>query len=148
MASINREDEAQLRAAIVREAYEWIGTPYYHQGALKQRAADCAMFIVRVYAAVGVIPVEFDPRPYTADWHDHQDEARYLAGLDRYAKRTQTPGLGDILMCRYGRHASHGAIIVSDELIIHAHKSEGMVCLAERSFVAERADSYWSVFAS
>lgn len=102
------------------------------------------MILIRVFAAVGAIP-DFDPRPYSSDWHLHQDEARYLAGLDKYAHRVDEGKLGDIAMYRFGRHASHGAIIVSDEYVIHAHKNAGQVILCERSALEARLDSYWSV---
>lgn len=149
--SINREDVPRLRAAIVKEAYEWLGTPYGNCGDVKgpDGIVDCAMLLVRIFSAasVGVLPVTFDPRPYNSNWHLHQDEARYQANLEKRCWRVGSPKPGDMAMYRFGRHVSHGAIIVSDELIIHAHKHVGAVALCERSAMESRLDSYWSVFA-
>lgn len=146
---IPHEDEPRLRAAIVEEAYSWLGTPYGNCGDVKgpNGIVDCAMILVRVFSAVGILPLTFDPRPYNSNWHLHQDEARYMAGLEQWAHQVATPGIGDIPMYRFGRHASHGAIIVSDDLIIHAHKDIGKVMLCERRAMEARLDSYWSVFA-
>lgn len=143
--STNPED---LRGAIVRESYEWVGTPYGNCGDIKgpQGCVDCAMLLIMVFSAVGAIEY-FDPRPYSSNWHLHQDEARYLAGLEKYAHRVEEGKLGDVAMYKFGRHASHGAIIVSDDLVIHAHKNVGQVILCERSAMQERFDSYWSVIA-
>lgn len=136
----------ELRAAIVREAHEWLGTPYTNCGDVKgsQGAVDCAMLLIRVFVAVGAID-DFDPRPYSSNWHLHQDEARYLAGLEKYAHRVEEGKLGDIAMYKFGKHASHGAIIVSEDLLIHAHKNVGEVILCERSAMRGCLDSYWSV---
>lgn len=136
----------ELRTAIVREARSWERTPYCNCGDVKgpQGAVDCAMLLVRVFVAVGAIE-DFDPRPYSSNWHLHQDEQRYLGGLEKYAHRVDEGKLGDIAMYRFGRHAAHGAIIVSDDLVIHAHKQIGQVALCERSAMADRLDSYWSV---
>lgn len=102
------------------------------------------MLLICVFSAAGAIEY-FDPRPYSSNWHLHQDEARYMAGLEKYAHQVDEGKLGDIAMYRFGKHASHGAIIVSDELIIHAHKRDGQVIQCERSALATRLDSYWSV---
>jgi len=136
----------ELRAAIVREAYSWTGTPYQNCGDVKgpQGAVDCAMLLIRIFVAVGAIE-DFDPRPYSSNWHLHQDEARYLAGLEKYSHRVDEGKPGDIAMYRFGKHASHGAIIVSDDHVIHAHKRDGQVILCERSAMLNRLDSYWSV---
>jgi hypothetical protein len=89
----------ELRAAIVREAYEWDRTPYGNCGDVKgpQGAVDCAMLLIKVFSNVGAIEY-FDPRPYNSNWHLHQDEARYLAGLEKYAHRVDEGKLGDIAM--------------------------------------------------
>lgn len=136
----------ELRAAIVAEAHTWLRTPYHHLADIKGIGTDCAMLLVRVYQAVGIVPADFDPRPYEPEWYLHQDEERYMAGMERYSHRVETPQLADIALYRFGRTASHGAIIVSDEFVIHAHRPHGNVELIERRALAERLDSYWSVF--
>lgn len=138
-------DPAELRAAIVAEAYTWLGTPYVPMGAVKGVGVDCAMILIRIAQHVGVVPAEYDPRPYPPDWYLHRDEERYLAGLDRWSRRVDAGLPGDIALYRFGRCAAHGAVIVSDELMIHAYLPHGQVGLMERRALEHRFDSYWSV---
>ncbi len=138
---------AEKRAAIVAEAMSWIGTPYVECGDIKgpQGAVDCGMLLVRVFVDLGFAP-PFDPRPYKPDWHLHRTAALYVAWLEKYSHKTNIGRLGDIAMYKYGRHASHGGIIVSDDLIVHAHKTARQVELFERRTIVDKLDSYWSIF--
>lgn len=138
-------DQAELRARVVAEARTWLGTPYANLGAVKGAGVDCAMILVRVYQAVGIVPPDFDPRPYSPEWYLHRSEERYLAGLEQWARRVDAPGPGDVALFRFGRTASHGAIVVDDVLMIHAHRPARVVALQERRALADRLDSYWSV---
>jgi cell wall-associated NlpC family hydrolase len=71
--------EAAQRAAIVREARSWIGTPYHNCADVKGRngGVDCGMLLVRVFVDAGLV-APFDPRPYPPDWHLHRAEEKYL----------------------------------------------------------------------
>jgi cell wall-associated NlpC family hydrolase len=139
-----------LRAAIVQEAFEWLGTPFVDCGYVKgpAGAVDCGMSMVGIFSAdtVGKVPKDFDPRPYNPDWHLHQTEERYLKFLELFAHRVLDPLPGDIGLYKFGNTASHGAVILSDDLIIHAHKHVGKVDLCERRLLEpERTHSFWSV---
>ncbi|MDO6044547.1 hypothetical protein Q4P48_08410 [Neisseria gonorrhoeae] len=48
--------ETDLRARIVEEARSWLGTPYHHHAMVKGAGVDCAMLLVAVYGAVGLLP--------------------------------------------------------------------------------------------
>lgn len=137
-----------LRQQIVAEARSWIGTPYVHLGDIKGVGVDCAMILVRVFATVGIVPADFDPRPYEPEWYLHRDEERYMAGMENFCVRTESPQPGDMALYRFGRTASHGAIIVDENYVIHAYRPHRNVELCERSapYLAERLDSYWTVF--
>lgn len=145
-----RTDEHQLeREAIIAEALTWLGTPFVDCGYVRGRngAADCAMFLIGVFSARGYLPRDYDPRPYNPDWHLHQAEELYLAGTKRFAHRVDEPLMGDIALYRLGRTASHGALVIDDDRIIHAHKHAGNVELCERRlFEPGKIDSFWSVF--
>ncbi len=124
-----------LRAAIVAEAEEWIGTPYRWHGRVKGRSGgvDCAMLIAEVFSRTGAIP---DPEliPYSQQWHLHRDEELYLAAISKFAHRIAgPPAAGDCAFFKFGRTYSHGAIVTNWPIVIHAPLTAGMV-------VPDRAD--------
>jgi cell wall-associated NlpC family hydrolase len=115
--------EDELRKAIVSEAETWIGTPYISNACIKGKrgGTDCAMLLIGVYANVGVVPKEFDPRPYSPQWHIHKDEEKYISNVLRFAKEIPGPPKpGDIAMFLIGRVHAHGAIVVDWPYVIHA----------------------------
>ncbi|HWK45134.1 MAG TPA: hydrolase [Stellaceae bacterium] len=118
-------EEAIARARIVAEARSWVPTPYHHHGDLKGVGVDCAMILVRVYGAVGIIP-PIDPRPYPVEWHLHRSEERYLGWVKRYGyeldgTRDGPPRPGDLALYRFGRCFSHSAIVIDWPLVVHAY---------------------------
>jgi cell wall-associated NlpC family hydrolase len=143
--------ELQQRAAVVAEAETWLGTPYHHEARIKGHGVDCAQILVGVFANVGLIEPVALPH-YPADWNLHRDEERYLDILARYTREIEAPVLcplgvaasqpgasrsvlpGDIVVWKFGRCFSHGAIVVAWPFVIHAYV--GSVCVLED---AERA---------
>lgn len=120
-------DEIAIRAAIVAEAKEWIGTPYVSGACIKGRrgGTDCAMILVGVYGNLGLIPKEFDPRPYPPEWHVHRNEEKYMSFLLPFV--TEVPGPperlplgGDLVMFKISRVFAHGAIIIDWPNVVHA----------------------------
>ena len=90
--------ETEDRAAFVREAMTWLGTPFRDQGDVKgtNGAVDCAMLLVRSAQACGLIEPAFDPRPYPPQWHLHRDEERFLDVITRLiAARGRGAGIPD-----------------------------------------------------
>lgn len=115
-----------IREQIVAEAQTWLGTPYHHQGCLKNVGVDCGMILVAVFHAVGLIP-QIDPRPYPHDWHLHRDDERYLGWLTQFGREVRQPESGDVAVWRFGRTFSHGTIYVGQNQIIHAYIGRGVV---------------------
>lgn len=118
----------QQRGLVIHEAHSWLNTPYHHAAFVKgpQGGVDCAFFLVCVYSTVGVIPW-IDPRPYPRDWHMHRDEERYLGWVRQYCEQVDTPEPGDLVVYRYGRTFSHGAIVVDWPQMIHSYANLGVV---------------------
>lgn len=120
------------RAAIVREAESWIGTPFHHAARVKGAGVDCLMLLAEVYERAGIIG-RIEPPFYVPDWHLHRDVERYLAGLMQYAREIAGPREGtgplpgDIVLFRFGRTFSHGAIVTEWPRLIHAYWSIGVV---------------------
>jgi cell wall-associated NlpC family hydrolase len=114
------EDEA--RAAVVKEAMEWEGTPYMPCARVKGKngGVDCLTFVAGVFEAAGVIDPVVIPH-YPRDWHLHQKEERYMNGVREYCNEIEGPPLpGDIVLWKFGHCFAHGAIVIKWPMIIHA----------------------------
>jgi len=117
------------RAAVVAEAMTWLGTPHHHRARVKGDGVDCGQLPAAVFEACGLIP-HCDPGEYPHDWHLHQDEERYLEHVERFCDRLpdgMQPLPGDLILFRYGRCISHGALVVEWPLIIHACVGQGVI---------------------
>ena len=112
------------RSAIVAEARDWIGTPYMHQASLKGVGCDCLGLVRGVWRALVGAEPERAP-PYAAAWAEATGEealaqaaARHLVaiGLDEFHD-------GDVLLFRWRKHmpAKHAAIVMAQDLMVHAH---------------------------
>ena len=120
------------RAAVVAEALSWLGTPYHHRAKLKGVGVDCAQFVLAVYAAVGLVQ-DFDTGDYPPDWHLHRETERYMAIVRRLAGEIEPADLkpGDVILFKFGRTFSHGALVTTMPQIIHANLKDGAVVLGD-----------------
>jgi NlpC/P60 family putative phage cell wall peptidase len=134
------------RIAVTQEAMTWVGTPYHHLADVKGAGVDCAMILVKIYVGLGLAP-PFDPRPYSPQWFLHHSEEIYLEWIKKYCTQVATGGPGDIALYRIGRCAAHGAIIITDNLIVHAYQPSGCVELRERwaPLAHAKLDSLWTI---
>jgi len=136
------------RFVVLSVARSWLGTPWKHAQVARGIGVDCAMFLCSVYYQAGLVPW-IDPRPYPPDWFLHRDEERMLNIVKRYAHPVVEPLPGDIALYQWGRCVSHVAIVVDDELVIHAFLQAESVTYTERDALADRLakpHSYWSAF--
>lgn len=133
-----------LRLAILAEAGSWLRTPYHHEAMVKGAGVDCAMLLVAVYHACGLIPA-IDPRPYPPDWMLHRSEERYLGWVRQYAHPVGSPLPGDIAVYQFGRVVAHAAIVVDWPRIIHAYRPAGMVILGDGAagVLEHRLRGFW-----
>jgi NlpC/P60 family putative phage cell wall peptidase len=148
--SVPRSIDAE-RAAVVAEARSWIGTPYHMGARVKGAGVDCAQLLVAVYETLALVePVELEP--YHPEWFLHRSDELFLAGIAGYCHRVG--GLltkirpGDIVLYRYGRAVSHGAIAVGADLVVHAVRQAQRVTLEESgpgSLLSGRLDSVWRI---
>ncbi|STZ77340.1 NlpC/P60 family protein [Bergeriella denitrificans] len=118
-----------LREQIAAEAASWLGTPYHHQAMVKGAGVDCAMILVAVYGKFGLLPPDFDPRPYPQDWHLHRDAERYLGYLMQFGREITESELqkGDVAVWKFGRAFSHGGICLDGTGLIHSYIGRGVV---------------------
>lgn len=111
---------SEQRMRVVAVASTWLGTPYHTGGHIKGVGVDCLTLLAEVYAEAGLTePIDLPHYPH--DWHLHRGDERYLEGLLHYAKETADPMPGDIVLWKFGRCFSHGAIVVKWPVIIHAY---------------------------
>lgn len=117
--------EVAQRAEVVRLARKWVGTPYLSNAMVLGAGIDCAMLLVAVYREAGLLPEDFDPRPYPPHWHLHQGEERYKNITEQFAEEVSAPPEraplgGDVILFRIGRLFAHGAIITDWPKVVHA----------------------------
>ncbi|MGA7577862.1 MAG: hypothetical protein WBW52_06860 [Desulfobaccales bacterium] len=153
--------ESGQRQAVLAEAESWIGTPFHHQGRVKgpQGGVDCAMLLLEVFLAAGVIKKELTvssgqqsagaglkPAPtrsslipnYSQQWHLHRGEERYLETIRTLGGReiNTTPLHGDIAVWKIGRAYSHAAIVLLWPCIIHAAASPINACILDNALIS------------
>ena len=113
------------RAEIVAAARGWIGTPYAHQGSLRQVGCDCLGLLRGVWREV-VGPEPEAPPPYRRDWAEAGREVLLDTARRHLVPADESFAPGDVLLFRWRAHlpAKHCAIIGQGEpriTIIHAH---------------------------
>lgn len=113
--------EAEQRDAVEAEALTWLGTPYHPAAAVRGQGADCGLFPLKVYAALGLCP-DLPVAGYSPQWSIHQQAERYLEFVRTYAGEIDRErlGKGDFVVWKFGRTYSHGAIVLGPPAIIHA----------------------------
>jgi len=124
--------ELSERARVAAEACAWLGTPYHHRACLKGVGVDCAQLPIGVWSAVGLIQ-KFDTGDYPADWHLHREEERYASFVLRYADEIAAADgqAGDLILFKFGRAFSHGAILIAPGVVVHAVRKDGCVTLGD-----------------
>jgi NlpC/P60 family putative phage cell wall peptidase len=123
-----------MKDAIVQEVLTWVNTPYHHHARVKNVGVDCAMLVVAVAYAVGLITKEeYDVVPsYDVSWHLHNDREKLLEILHDYKcieKPVEAREPGDIITFKYGKATSHLGIMINDTQIVHARMDIGKVVI-------------------
>jgi cell wall-associated NlpC family hydrolase len=133
------------REEVVTETKTWLKTPYRHYANIKGAGVDCAMLLIEVYSKCGLIE-KFDPRPYPHDWHLHRSEEKYLNWVMQFGEQVETPLAGDVVLYKFGRCVSHGAIVIDFPLVIHSYISDGCVMAeGDRGMLGSRLHSFYKI---
>jgi cell wall-associated NlpC family hydrolase len=131
------------RTKVCMVAKSFLGTPYHHMGRLKGVGVDCGTYLLEVYQEAGLIP-PVSVSYYPPRWYLHNSKEYYLNIVVQYAKPTDCPLTGDILLYRQGKAVSHGAIILNYPQIIHCIEGQGVSTgNAEDKELKKR---YWGAF--
>lgn len=119
--------ELEERARVVACARSWLSTPYHHRAMVKGSGVDCATLLLAVFEEAGLISGIELPY-YPVDWALNRGEEVFLGLIQRYAHEIPgPPGPGDIVLWKFGRVFSHGAIVVAWPQIIHAYTRRSCV---------------------
>lgn len=139
--------EIEQRHRVVREAREWLGTPYHHHGRIKHIGVDCAQLLCCVYEAAGMVDAVHTGH-YPTDWHMHRSEEMFLGWLDKVGARpVATPNMGDLAVFRFGRTYSHGAIMIEADLALHSYVQQGVILTRlQEQPLAEREARYYTLW--
>lgn len=108
----------------------WLRTPFRDCSDVKGGGVDCAMLLVRVFVATGIV-APLDPRPYSSQWLLHHDEEKFLGIVSRLGKEVdRAPIPGDVIVYKFGRCFAHGAIVIDAGHVLHAYQREDMVTIS------------------
>jgi cell wall-associated NlpC family hydrolase len=109
------------RGTVVAGARGWCGTPYHAHARIKGVGVDCAQLLIAVYADAGAIE-PFDAGTYSTQWHLHNSEELFVTWIERFADLISESEVlpGDVVLYRFGRTFSHGAIVTEWPLVVHA----------------------------
>jgi len=139
--------EAEARAAIVREARSWVGTPFRHAARLRGAGADCGGLLLGVYSAVGLLPEGLEVPIYSPEFMKHRGDEWLLDLVEKYAHRVdRAPLPGDIVLYRFGRCVSHSAIVTAWPEVIHAWGTAVVPDDERNPALAERRVGVWSLW--
>lgn len=115
---------SDVRARLIAEAREWIGTPYLHRASLKGEGADCLGLIRGVWRAV-LGPEPQDLPAYAPDWAEATKAEQMAQAAGRHMRAVEPEAIapGDVLLFRWreGFPAKHAALLVTPERMVHAH---------------------------
>jgi cell wall-associated NlpC family hydrolase len=134
-----------LAQKAIDEARSWLSTPYAHMGRRKGVGCDCATLIAEVFERAGLIP-RVEVETYPPYWHLHRGEELYMNEVLRHADeldpRKSPPRPADLVLWRYGRTYSHGAIVVEWPAIIEAHLVRGVILNSAGEHAGKRLKLY------
>lgn len=123
-----------MRAEVVAEALDWVGTPYHDMACRKNVGVDCAMLVFGVAKAVGLTQLEYNDMPkYSPKMHVFNksfliDEIIKFGCVQIDLNKAEP---GDILLFEFHGTIAHAGIKVSDTEVVHAVKRPGFVVKVE-----------------
>lgn len=118
-------DRTALRAAVLAEARQWIGTPYRHQASVKGAGCDCLGLIRGIWRAVyGPEPEAL--APYTPDWAERGGAETLYGAAQRHLEPISLGDAlpGDVLLFRIRKSGpmKHCALLSGSDQMIHAYQ--------------------------
>lgn len=121
------------KAEFIQKARTWLGTPYRHQGRLKNISCDCIGLVICVCRELGLQEETFDVSGYSS-----RPDGTLLDQCELYMKRVPIVAAqpADILVFNWKSEPHHVAIMTGPTTIIHAH-------IFNRRVVEHSIDDRW-----
>lgn len=139
--------EDQERKAVIAAAMDWLDTPYHHAARVRKAGVDCANFLIAAFEQSGV-EAPFTIPSYMPDWYVHRNDELLIdivmqRGVEIEQKQAKP---ADVVVYRFGRCYSHGAIILEWPRIIHAFRQVGRVIIdvADQGHLANRQRRFFT----
>ncbi len=121
-------NELEVRKKVVEEAKSWVGTPHRHYTMKKGLGVDCGLFIMSVYDSLGMIKAKM-PEFYPHDWAYHKPVGEvFLDIIKKYSDEIpkEQLKLGDMIVYKFGKCISHGAILIEGNMVVHSAMGVGV----------------------
>lgn len=124
------------REELVKEAMEWMNTPYRGWSRMKQFGADCIGFVAGVFVNTGhITDAEAEaaiPKSYSLQHGQHEATTEYVDGILKFMEEISESEVrpGDVVMFKIALAYSHSAVVVKWPLILHS-MAHGGVKLAD-----------------
>lgn len=118
-----------MRRAVLREARQWLDTPYRHQASRRAVGCDCLGLVRGVWRSLYGAEPEALP-PYTPDWAEANGEETLLEAARRWLIQTDDPQPGDVVVFRLkpGVPCKHiGILDRGGDTVIHAYWGRAVV---------------------
>lgn len=134
-------NNANNAMALGNELEEWVGTPYRHYTAVKQRGADCALFLSQVLINLNIIK-KLQYKYYAKDWHKNGKEEIFLNNFysnmennlrkDLYCEEVQMtlyPIMAGDWLCFSinSKYINHSALSIGANAIVHCLQGRGVI---------------------
>ncbi len=123
--------------AYVAEARTWIGTKWRHGQVLKGDSTDCIQWIILLGKQFGWVPNDFVPPKYSRDWALHNSHSTLKSEIAKFCYETKTMMLGDILLFRFGKTASHAGVYCGNGEMLHSHIRNGVELIKLTQYCAK-----------
>jgi len=109
------------QADLLREAQEWMGTPFLPHAQVKGGGVDCVWLAASLYIGTGHL-TEFKPGTYTMDGGQHNPLSQVTAWLERserFVRAEFPPEVGDLLCFRIGKCVHHVGVVLTEKTFLH-----------------------------
>lgn len=124
-----------IRDKIIKEALDWVNTPFLHQARVKGQGVDCAQLTLGIALNVGLVSrsdvIKVPQYPIQLANLREEILLHTLESFGCEEIKLEKAKPGDILVFKYGRIHSHLGILIEKNRFVHAFaKGSKIVCCA------------------